>query len=306
MNARKLRLTVVGLLPALMVWVAPALAKPLPVDARIITGKLDNGVTWMYREHANPPGKMAMMIHIDAGSLNETDQQRGLAHFMEHMVFNGTKHFPPGKLIPFFESIGMEFGADLNAFTGFDQTAYMLFLPDTEPDRMDKSLMVLSDYAFGALLLDEELDKERGVILAETRTGKSAEQRMRDKLWPELYKGSRFADRLPIGKEEIVANAPRSEFVDFYRTWYRPENLTVLLVGDAKPDGILPIVEKWFGEYRPQVPARKPKGPEFQPFTKQRAMVVTDPEMSRCEVHMTNIRPGRPPTTTVEQWRGQW
>jgi zinc protease len=303
MNARQLRLTVTALVSALFVWAAPLSAEQLPADARILNGKLDNGVTWMYRQHANPPGKMALMIHADTGSLNETDQQRGLAHFMEHMMFNGTENMPPGKLIPYFESIGMEFGADVNAFTSFDQTAYMLFLPDTETERVDKALMVLSDYAFRALLLDEEIDKERGVILAEARTGKSAAQRMRDKLWPELYEGSRFAERLPIGKEEIIANAPRSEFVDFYRTWYRPENITVLLVGDAEPDRFIPLVEKWFGQYAPQVPARRPLGPQFKPFTKQRSMVVTDPEMSRCDVQMSNIRPGRPPTTTVAQWR---
>jgi zinc protease len=303
MNRKKIRLTVLTVVPALAAWAAPLSARPLPADSRILTGELENGVTWMYRQHANPPGKISLMIHIDAGSLNETDQQRGLAHFMEHMVFNGTENFPPGKLIPYFESVGMEFGADLNAFTSFDQTAYMLFLPDTDSERVDKALMVLSDYAFRALLLDEELDKERGVILAEARTGKSAEQRMRDKLWPELYEGSRFAERLPIGKEEIIANAPRSEFVDFYRTWYRPENITVLVVGDAKPDEVIPVVEKWFSPYKSKVPVRKPMGPEFKPFTKQRAMVVTDPEMSRCDVQVTNIRPGRPATTTVEQWR---
>ena len=304
MNARRqLRLTFTALVPALFVWAAPLSAEQLPADVRILTGKLSNGVTWMYRQHANPPGKMALMIHADTGSLNETDQQRGLAHFMEHMMFNGTENMPPGKLIPYFESIGMEFGADVNAFTGFDQTAYMLFLPDTKTERVDKALMVLSDYAFRALLLDEEIDKERGVILAEARTGKSAAQRMRDKLWPELYEGSRFAERLPIGKEEIIANAPRSEFVDFYRTWYRPENVTVLLVGDAEPDGFIPLVEKWFGQYTPQVPARPPLGPQFKPFTRERTMVVTDPEMSRCDVQITNIRPGRPATTTVEQWR---
>jgi len=303
MNTSNLRLTVLTVVPVWVAWAAPLSARPLPSDSRILSGKLENGVTWMYRQHANPPGKIALMIHVDAGSLNETDQQRGLAHFMEHMVFNGTENFPPGTLIPYFESVGMEFGADLNAFTSFDQTAYMLFLPDTESERVDKALMVLSDYAFRALLLDEELDKERGVLLAEARTGKSAEQRMRDKLWPELYEGSRFAERLPIGKEEIIANAPRSEFVDFYRTWYRPENITVLVVGDAKPDGIIPVVEKWFSHYKANLPVRKPMGPEFKPFTKQRAMVVTDREMSRCDVQVTNIRPGRPATTTVEQWR---
>ena len=111
---------------------APSLlAQPLPNDARNLTGKFDNGVAWIYREHNNPPGKMALMMHVRTGSLNETDGQKGLAHFIEHLCFNGTEHFPPGKLIPYFESIGMQFGADLNAFTSFDQTAYMLFTPDT-------------------------------------------------------------------------------------------------------------------------------------------------------------------------------
>jgi zinc protease len=302
-NTLRERLAILAVTSALLAGIIPAAGQPLPMDPRIVTGKLDNGVTWLYRQHDNPPGKMAMMIHVDAGSLNETDQQRGLAHFMEHMVFNGTEHFPPGTLIPYFESIGMEFGGDLNAFTSFDETAYMIFLPTTDPEQVDKALMVLSDYAFRALLPNDEIDKERGVILAETRTGKSAEQRMRDKLWPELYEGSRFAERLPIGKEDIVAHAPRSEFVDFYRTWYRPENVTVLLVGDAKPDGIIPLIEKWFGQYKPEVPARKAPGPEFKLFTEQRSLVVTDPEMSRCSVDVENIRPGRPPTTTVEQWR---
>ena len=151
-----------------------AAAKPLPSDPRLVTGKLKNGVTWIYRKHDNPPGKMALMIHVDTGSLNETDAQRGLAHFMEHMCFNGTDNFPPGALIPYFESIGMEFGADLNAFTSFDQTSYMLFTPDTKVEQVDKALMVLSDYAFRATLVEAEIDKERGVILEEARAGKNA------------------------------------------------------------------------------------------------------------------------------------
>ena len=300
----KARLTALAvMLSALSMLSAPLFGKPLPRDSRIITGKLKNGVTWMYRQHDNPPGKMALMIHVRTGSLNETDSQRGLAHFIEHMAFNGTENFPPGELIPYFESIGMEFGADLNAFTSFDQTAYMLFTPDTETEQIDKALMVLSDYAFRMLFLEEEIEKERGVILEESRTGKNAFQRMRDELWPELFEGSRFAERLPIGKDEIVESVQRNEFVDYYRSWYRPENVTLVMVGDTDPDWIVPLMEKRFGEYRPPVPARKPMGPEFKPFTKQRTMVVTDPEMAFCQMQMLNIRPGRPPTTTVEQAR---
>ncbi len=280
-------------------------AKPLPSDPRLVTGKLKNGVTWIYRKHDNPPGKMALMIHVDTGSLNETDAQRGLAHFMEHMCFNGTDNFPPGALIPYFESIGMEFGADLNAFTSFDQTSYMLFTPDTKVEQVDKALMVLSDYAFRATLVEAEIDKERGVILEEARARKNAFQRIRDKLWPELFEGSRFAQRLPIGDETVIAKAPRSEFVDYYRNWYRPERVTIMLVGDADPEPYKPSIEKWFGEYKSETPAQKDMSAEFKPFSRQRALVTTDPEMAVCRVEMNNLRPGRPAQTTVEQWRTQ-
>lgn len=302
MDTRRTRL-IAGALLMVSCGALPLRAEDLPRDERIKTGTLENGVTWWFRQHDNPKGKLALMIHVDTGSLNETDSQRGLAHFMEHMVFNGTENFPPGALIPYFESLGMEFGADLNAFTSFDQTAYMLFLPDTQAQRMDDGFKVLSDYAFRALLKEEEIDKERGVILAEARTGKSAEQRMRDELWPQLYEGSRFAERLPIGDEEIVANAPRSEFVDYYRTWYRPENVTVLVVGDVNQGDVLPLIEKWFGEYESPLPARPQQGPEFKAFREPRAIVVTDPEITGCDVQMVTLHPGRPPTTTVAQWR---
>ena len=286
-----------------LVSIAVLQAKDLPHDTRILTGKLENGVTWFYRQHDNPPGKMALMMRVGSGSLNESDAQKGLAHFMEHMCFNGSDHFPPGKLIPYFESIGMQFGADLNAFTSFDETAYMLFTPDTKVEQIDKALMVMSDYAFRVTLPDDEINKERGVVLEEARSGKSPFQRIRDKLWPELFSGSRFANRLPIGDEKIIATAQRPVFEDYYRTFYRPENITVVLVGDAKPDDLIPLIKKWFGEYKPAVPARQEKGPEFKPFTRERAIVVTDPEMAYCQIQMVNIRPGRPPTTTVERAR---
>ncbi|MCO6436303.1 MAG: insulinase family protein [Phycisphaerae bacterium] len=280
-----------------------AWAAPLPTDPSLSMGKLDNGVTWIYRQHDNPPGKMAAIIHMRTGSLNETEEQRGLAHFMEHMCFNGSENFPPGELIPYFESIGMQFGADLNAFTSFDQTAYMLFLPDTKKEEIDKALMVLSDFAFRVSLLPEEIDKERGVILEESRTGKNARQRMRDELWPELFEGSRFAQRLPIGLDEVIASAPRKEFVDYYRTWYRPENLTVIMVGDAPKENVIPYIEKWFGTYKPEVTAQNAEKAGFKPFTHQRAMVVTDREYERADFEMVNLQNGRPPTTTEAQWR---
>lgn len=277
--------------------------EPLPSDARIKTGTLPNGVRWMYRQHDNPPGKMAMIIHVDTGSLNETDEQRGLAHFIEHMAFNGSENFPPGTLIPYFESIGMEFGGDLNAFTSFDQTAYMLFLPDTSVEQSDKALMVLSDYAFRLSLLDEEIEKERGVILSELRAGMSAMQRVRDATFEKLFVGMRLGQRLPIGIESVIRAAQRTDFEDYYRAWYRPERVTLILVGDAAPDAYVPLIEKWFGQYRAAGAARSEKGPELKPFTGERGLVITDPEYSRGEVDVYAIRPGRPAVTTLAQAR---
>ncbi len=296
------------LLSALAVVVAAASAIPvraenLPSDERIQTGKFDNGLTWMYRQHDNPPGRMAMMIHVSSGSLNEKESQRGLAHFLEHMAFNGTENFAPGELIKFFESIGMEFGADLNAFTSFNQTSYMLFTPENTVAQVDEGMMALSDYVFRALLLQEEIDKERGVVVSEWRSGRGAQQRIFDQILKNMLGGSRFAERLPIGLPEVLKSANRDEFEDYYRTWYRPELMTLMVVGDAPLEKIKPVMEKWFGQYKATVPARKQESAEFQNFTEQRAFVFSDPELSDCNVDLYNISAGRPPVTTVEQAR---
>ncbi len=305
MTGKPLRTIVVLCLGAMLPGLAFAAERPLPNDSRILTGRLDNGVRWMYRRHANPPGRMAVMMHIRTGSLNETDSQRGLAHFIEHMAFNGTEHFAPGKLIPYFESIGMKFGSGVNASTGMERTVYMLFLPNVEIEQIDKAMMVLSDYAFRITFPEAEVEKERSVILEETRSRKGADQRIRDKLWPELYAGSRLPVRLPIGDADIVANAPRADLVDYYRTWYRPEYMTILMVGDADPDPILPSIRKWFGAYRPDAPAGRRMGAELKLSTAERAILVTDPEITTGRVQMTALRPGRLPATTVEQWRAE-
>ena len=207
--------------------------RALSPDPRLQTGKLRNGTTWIYRQHDTPEGRMALTMHVRAGSLNETDQQRGLAHFIEHMVFNGTEHFPPGKLVPYFESIGMKFGPDLNANTSFDRTAYKLILPEATPEQIEKGLTVLSNFAFRASFLADEIDKERPIILEEARSRKTAALRVKEMLWPKLFPGTRFAERMPIGTEKVIQTALREDFLAYYRTWYRPENVTVILVGDC-------------------------------------------------------------------------
>ena len=203
---------------------SPGLAdRALTPDPRVRTGQLPNGTNWIYRPHDVPPGRLALMMHVRTGSLNETDPQRGLAHFIEHMVFNGTDHFAPGALVPYFESIGMEFGPDLNANTGFDRTVYKLLLPDTTPAQIEQALTVLSDFAFRASFRTEEIDKERPIILEEARSRRTASLRVNEMLWPRLFPGTRFAERMPIGTEEVIRSAMREDFLAYYRTWYRPE-----------------------------------------------------------------------------------
>lgn len=282
-----------------------ATAEPLPSDPAHMEGKLENGLRWIYRKHDNPPGKMAILIHVDTGSLNEKESQRGLAHFMEHMCFNGSEHYAPGELVKYWESIGMEFGADANASTGFEATRYMLFLPDAELKEIDTGLMTISDYVFGAKLIPEEIEKERNIVLEEWRRGRGAAQRVRDKEFEQVFAGTRFSQRLPIGLPEVIKNAGREEFVDYYRTWYRPERMTLILVGDADPKPIIPLIEKWFGKYKPEVPAREEQTAGFKPFEKMRSFVFTDPELPGCSVQLINVGEKRPPVTTTDQYRRQ-
>ncbi len=280
-------------------------AEDLPTDPRVQQAKLANGFTWIFRKHDNPPGRVALMLHVQTGSLNESDAQRGLAHFIEHMSFNGSEHFPPGSLIPYFESIGMEFGQHLNAFTSFDQTAYELFLPSADEAGLDKALTVMSDYAFRDAFPPKEIDKERGVVLEELRSGLSAEQRIMDKLYPQLFSGSRFAQRIPIGKAEVIKSADQALFEDYYRARYRPENMTLIVVGDLDREKIAPLVEKWFGDYKPKAPAKPAENAGFKPFTSERAIIVSDPEYANADVEFMNLEPGVPPTTTVELARAE-
>src|SRR5215813_14208286 len=156
----------------------------LPIDPAVHIGTLENGVTCWVRSHATPPGKITLWMHVGTGSLNEADGQEGLAHYLEHMAFRGTEHFPPGELIAYFESIGLRFGQHQNASTGFDQTTYKLSLPNTHPETLDKGLLYLADVAFRMRLTVEDIDKERSVILEEKRYHQGVQQRLTEKLLP--------------------------------------------------------------------------------------------------------------------------
>ena len=263
---------------------------PLPVDPAVHMGTLDNGVTYWIRSHATPPGKISFWMHVATGSLNEQDGQEGLAHYLEHMAFNGTQHFPAGELVKYFESIGLRFGQHQNAFTSFDQTTYTLTLPNTQAETIDKGLLFLSDVAFGMLLSPKEIDKERNVILEEKRARKGVRQRLTEQLLPALLPGSRLARRLPIGLESTITRVQRDDFLAYYATWYHPTKITILAVGDAPVETIKAAIASHFSAWKPAGAATPALHDEVTPDHTSHAVVLTDPELTTATVEMLAFR----------------
>jgi len=178
--------------------------KKLPVDENVKVGRLSNGLTYYIRKNVLPAKKVQLRLVVNTGSVLEDPDQQGLAHMMEHMNFNGLKHFPKNELVSYLQSIGVQFGADLNAYTSFDETVYILPIPSDDPDKIDKGFTILEDWAYNALLDTSEINKERGVVLEESRLGKGAGERMGKKYYPLLFNGSDYSKRLPIGKDSIL------------------------------------------------------------------------------------------------------
>jgi zinc protease len=288
----------------LLVLSVSAHAQPLPTDPRLVTGQLDNGLRYIVVRHSNPPGRAAVWLQVPTGSLNETDQQRGLAHFLEHMAFNGSEHFPPGSVIPLFESLGMTFGQDQNAHTSFDQTVYVLSLPDVKPETLDKAMTFLSDVSMRLTFPPKEVDSERQVIQEERRTRLGGQQRIQDYYFEHLAPGSILGQRIPIGTEEAINSFKPQDFRDYYSKWYVPAGMTVLAVADAEPSVIVDQIKQHFsGGAR----AQAPKGQEIglKPYQKNRAIIATDAEMKSAEVGFNWILPAAPPVTTNETFKAR-
>ena len=267
------------------------LDQELPVDPKLTHGTLDNGLKYLIYPNQRPVGKVSIYLHIDSGSVNEEEHQQGIAHFLEHMAFNGSENFPPGTLIKYFEKLGLTFGAHQNAFTGFDQTTYTITLPNTEADTLDKGFLCMSDYAYRLTLPQEEIDRERPIILEEDRARAGARKRLIKKLLPELLPDSRVKDRLPIGITKTIKSVQRPDFVDYYTKWYHPENATVIVVGDVKTNEIHSLLKKHFGAWKKQENPAEPLATGIKPYTEDRAFVLTDPELSTAEIGVVNIRP---------------
>ncbi len=250
----------------------------LPQDPNVITGKLDNGITYYVKHNSEPKNRASLMLVVNAGSVLEDDDQQGLAHFCEHMAFNGTKNFPKHKLIQFLESIGMKFGADLNAYTSFDETVYTIEVPLDTISNLDTGLMILNDWAHNVSYETEEINKERGVIHEEWRLGRGAQDRLMRKTFPTMLYGSKYAQRIPIGKPEIFDKCPPDNLRRFYNDWYRPDLEAVIVVGDFDAKKVAEQVKKLFS----QIPKRTQERPRVYPpipgHKDIKVKVATDPE----------------------------
>jgi zinc protease len=229
------------------------LNKAIPADVKVTIGKLDNGMTYYIRRNTYPKNRVEFRLAVNAGSNQENDNQQGLAHFTEHMAFNGIEGFPSNSVVDHLRSKGVVFGADLNAYTSFDETVYMIPMPTDDPGNIDLGLKILRGWAAGLLYDNKEIDEERGVIIEEYRLGLGADDRMRKEYWPVLMKDSRYADRMPIGKLDILQTFDYQVIKDFYKDWYRPDLQAVIVVGDIDVKEVEAKIKTMFGN----IPAKQ-------------------------------------------------
>lgn len=280
----------------------PALGDSLHLDPTVRTGTLPNGLRYFIRHNDRPAARVSLRLAIAAGSTAEQEDQRGFAHFAEHMDFNGSEHFKPEEMIAYLEAIGLRFGSDANAYTSFDETVYRLDVPTDRDTLLDRGLLALADFAGRATLSDTEIQKERGVVLEEWRLGRGAEERITRKQYPVLYHGSRYADRLPIGLPKVIEKTPAARLRDFYRTWYTPERMAVVIVGDIDPARMDSLLRVHFGDLKPA--AHAPARPRFDiPLHRETLVsVATDKELTLSGVTLYFKRPLRT-TRTVGDFR---
>lgn len=226
----------------------PQEGSDISADSAVHWGTLDNGLRYIVLPNTEPPNRVSMRLYVDAGSLMENDDQQGLAHFLEHMAFNGTTHFPAGEMVEYFQRLGMGFGNHTNAHTSFHETVYKLELPKTDAAMLDEAMKLFRDFADGMKLGAAEVDNERGIILSEKRTRDSVDWRTFVDQIEFAFPDQLVSKRLPIGTEEVIQKAPRDRFVEFYKHWYTPNRMAVIVVGDVQVDSVVPIVQKYFAD----------------------------------------------------------
>ncbi len=254
------------------------LSDPIPVDPQIKIGKLANGLTYYIKKNGKPEKKVELRLVVKAGSILEDDDQQGLAHFTEHMAFNGSTHFKKHELISYLQSIGVKFGADLNAYTSFDETVYMLPIPTDKKENLETGFQVLEDWAHGLTMNDADIDKERAIVLEELRLRKGASDRMQQILLPRLFNDSQYAKRLPIGKEAILTTFKYETIKRFYADWYRPDLMAVVVVGDVDPVEAEKMIKAHFEKLENPAKERPRTYASIAPRTASTAVIITDSE----------------------------
>jgi zinc protease len=262
----------------------PSELSTIEPDPSLLRGKLANGLRYVLKKNSEPENRVAIFLNVQAGSLNETDSQRGLAHFLEHMMFKGTANFPGDSLVEYFQSIGMNFGGDTNAHTTYEQTEYHLVLPNGSEKELDNGFLVVADYAGRAQLESSQIDKERGVILAEKRARDSAAYRTNVASTASAFRGTLLPERTVIGEEEILQKADRELLKSYYDAWYRPEKIILVVVGDMEPALAEGLIKKHFADL---VPRRdRPGCPEFGELARREleSFYHYEPELGKTTV----------------------
>jgi zinc protease len=273
----------------------PQATSDLKADPKASFGQLDNGVRYVILPNEEPPGRASIRLYMDVGSLMEEDDQQGMAHYLEHMAFNGSRHFPGGEMVEYFQRLGMGFGADTNAHTSFKETVYMLELPKVETKLLNEGMQLFRDYLDGMALGEKEIDKERGIILSEKLSRDSIEYRTQIAGYEFAMPESLLPKRLPIGTEKTIKTMQRARFVDFYNKWYSPKRTTVVAVGDFKDLALVKAeIEKNFGDAKAR--AEDVKDPSFGKITTGRGIIAklhTELEAKAVDLSIEIPRPAK-------------
>jgi zinc protease len=269
------------------------LSQSMPIDPEVLVGTLPNGLRYYIRANGKPAHRAELRLVVKAGSVLEDDDQQGLAHFVEHMEFEGTRHFPKQGLVDFLSSLGLGLGPDANAETSYDDTQYTLRIPTDQPDVLDSAMLVLEDWAQGATFDQSGIERERGIVLEEWRLHLDADERTLDKVIGAQLAGSRYANRTPIGKPDIIEHAQREQLLRFYHDWYRPDLMAVVVVGDVDRAAVSAMITKHFASLSNPSPKRQRPSFDVPEHRGTRYAIVTDKEATTAAVQVSELRPAR-------------
>lgn len=273
--------------------------KPLVADPLLLQASLENGVRYQIRPTTEPKGRVSVRLYVEAGSLDEEEETKGLSHFLEHLVFNGSRHFERGELIPKMQKLGIGFGGDSNAYTSLRQTVYMMDLPNLEESTVDFVMTVMRDFVDGATLTEEAIDKERGIIISELKARDSASYRARLQMLEQVTAGTRIVPYMPIGLESVITGAPYEAFRTIYREHYTADRATVMITGDIAPETAEAWVKKYFGD----MPATKgtPRVAPGVPNTEPSVRIIPNAESALTTLSITMVEPYQYEEDTIEQ-----